>query len=638
MTSRHFFGLRTAGRSADVVLPMFAHSWLGLKDHDTFEIMARLKPGVGAERARSDVDVIYHHLLLEAAGSRLSVQKDNEIRAQRIELKAGLRGTSETNDRFATELRILLAVVGIALLIACVNIANLLLTRAAARQREIAVRLAIGASRNRLIRQLLTESVFLAAIGGALGLLFAKWGVGMILAVLSQGQSPIPFDFSTDPRILSFTVAVSLFTGIFFGLAPALMATQSNMNPILKGIEAGGSALPLRRRFASSLVILQVALSLVLLIGAGLLLRTLQQIYAVDTGFERDKVLLAWIFPAPAGYDHPKEMRLYRELNEKLNEIPGVKSASLSRYRLVTSRPYRKVWTEDFQARGRVDHEVFCGPVGTHFFETMGIQLLRGRDFSAADAENAPKVAIVSETMARTYFDDGNAIGKRLTFEASGAQVSARVVGVVKDIRRAPWRWKSTAAVYIPIMQAAADDLGQMNLVVRTSTKAASILVSIRKCVQAVAKDLPVSDAETQKQEIDDNLGEQRSLATLLSFFGALTLFLASIGLYGAMSYTVERRTKELGIRMVLGAKKRDLLQMVLVDTATLVAIGVAIGISVSAGATRFIASLLFGVATTDLTTVLSAVLGMFAIALLAGYLPARRAAKVDPTVALHCE
>jgi predicted permease len=261
-----------------------------------------------------------------------------------------------------------------------------------------------------------------------------------------------------------------------------------------------------------------------------------------------------------------------------------------------------------------------------------------GRDFTAADTENAPKVAIISETMARIYFRNGNAIGKHVTFEASGAPVAAQVIGVVKDIRRAPWQRESSVAVYIPVMQAPADDLGQMNLVVRTRARPTSILVSVRKCVQAVAKDLPVSDAETQKQEIDDNLGEQRSLAKLLSFFGALTLLLASIGLYGTMSYTVERRTKELGIRMALGAEKRDVLQMVLVDTAILVAIGVAIGIPVTIGATRFIASMLFGVTTTDPATLLSAALGMFAIALLAGYLPARRATKVDSTVALRYE
>ncbi|MGA8596663.1 MAG: ABC transporter permease [Bryobacteraceae bacterium] len=638
VTSPHFFGTHVAGRSADVVLPMFVRRWLALKDHDTFEVMARLKPGITIEQARADLDVIYHHALLEAAGSRLSAQTKLDIRAQRIELKPGLRGTSDTNDRFALELRILLAIVAITLLIASVNVANLLLARAAARQREIAVRLAIGASRRRVIRQLLTESILLATVGGAVGLLFAKWGVGLILAVLAYGQSEIPFDLSPDLKILAFTGAVSILTGILFGFAPALTAMQIDLNPVLKGTERSTDAGPLRRRLAKSFIVSQVALSLVLLIGAGLLLRTLQQIYAVDTGFERDKVLIAWIFPAPAGYDRAREMTLYRELHEKLNEIPGVESASLMRYRLVTSLPYRNVRLEDAPGVSNDVHRVFCGPVAPQFFKTMGIHLLMGRDFSPADTENAPKVAVISESMARAYFPNKNAIGKHLAVEETQANVDMQIVGVVKDIRRHPWEQGSTAAVYIPLAQAPADDLGQMNLVVRTRAKPTSILASVRNCVQSLAKDLPLINAQTQEQEIDDNLGGQRSLATLLSFFGALALLLASIGLYGTMSYTVERRTKEIGIRMALGAEKKDMLWMVLGETITLVAIGVAIGVPVAVAATRFIASMLFNVKTADPITIVVAILGMLAISLLAGYIPARRATRVDPMVALRYE
>jgi predicted permease len=638
VTSPRFLGLRAAGKSPDVILPMFVHPWLALKDHDTFEIMARLKPGVTSEQARADLDVVYHQALLKTAGSRLSPQTEREMRAQRIKLKPGLRGTPDTNGRFAIELRILLAVVAITLLIASVNVANLLLARAAARQREIAVRLAIGASRRRLIRQLLTESVLLAAIGGALGLMFAKWGVGIILTVLSYGQDPIPFNLSPDMGLLAFTSAVSLLTGILFGLAPALTATKIDLSPVLKGTESGAESRPLRRRLANSFVIAQVALSLVLLIGAGLLLRTLRQIYAVDTGFERDNVLLMWVFPAPAGYGRAREMSLYRELYEKLNEIPGIESASLMRYRLVSSLPYRNVRTRDSQAKSTGTHEVFCGPVAPRFFETMGIPLLLGRDFSPADTENAPKVAVISESMARVYFENSNAIGKHLGVEEAQATVDMQIVGVVKDIRRHPWNRDSAAAVYVPLLQAPADDLGQMNLVVRTRAKPASILASVRSRVQVLDKNLPVSGVETQGQEIDENLGGQRSLATLLSFFGTLALLLASIGLYGTMSYTVERRTKELGVRIALGAERKDMLWMVLRETIALVAIGVAIGVPVAVAAARFIASMLFGVDTTDPITIFLAILGMLAICLIAGYIPARRATRVDPMVALRYE
>jgi putative ABC transport system permease protein len=268
----------------------------------------------------------------------------------------------------------------------------------------------------------------------------------------------------------------------------------------------------------------------------------------------------------------------------------------------------------------------------------MGIRLLAGREFSLADTENAPKVAVISESMARTYFQNTNAIGKHLAFEGPQAGTGIEIVGVVKDIRRHPWERDSATAVYIPDLQAPPDDLGQMNLVVRTRIKPTNMIASVRSRVQALDKDLPVGDAQTQEQEIDDNLGRQRSLATLLSFFGTLALALASIGLYGTMSYTVARRTRELGIRVALGAEKKDILQMVLREAAMQVALGVAIGVLMAMLATRLIASMLFGVKTADPMTISFAILGMFAIALLAGYIPARRATRVDPIIALRYE
>ncbi len=403
VTPRRFFGRNVAGRSADVVLPMFVHPQLALKDHDTFEIMGRLRPGVTPQQARADLDVIYRRVLTEPAGSRLTPQVGQEIHAQRIELKPGLRGTSGLSEEFGTELNILMAVVGIALLIASVNIANLLLSRAASRQKEIAVRLAIGASRGRLVRQLLTESVLLSVLGGALGLLFAQWGVGFLLTVLSYGRTAVSFELEPDVRTLGFTFGVSLLTGILCGLAPALRATRVDLNPVLKGTGSKESR-PLPHGLAKSLVVSQVALSLILLIAAGLLIRSLGQLYQVDTGFNRDKVLVGWVIPVLAGYDHSKEMRLYEELMEKLNAIPGVRSASLSRYRLLFARPDRNLWVQGSAPVVDAEREVYCYPVGPRFFETQGIGLLLGRGFSSADAETAPKVAVISESVARQFF------------------------------------------------------------------------------------------------------------------------------------------------------------------------------------------------------------------------------------------
>jgi predicted permease len=637
VTPRRFFGRNAAGRSADVVLPMFVHPQLALKDHDTFEIMGRLKPGVTQEQARADLDVIYRRVLTERAGSRLTPRVEQKIHAQRIELKPGLRGTSGLSEEFGTELNILMAVVGIALLIASVNIANLLLARAASRQKEIAVRLAVGASRGRLVRQLLTETVLLSVLGGTLGLLFAEWGTGFLLTVLCYGRTAVSFELEPDVRILGFTLAVSLLTGILCGLAPALRATRVDLNPVLKGTGSRESR-PLRHGLARSLVVSQVALSLVLLIAAGLLIRSLGQLYQVDTGFNRDKVLVGWVIPVLAGYDHAKEMRLYEELTEKLNAIPGVRSASLSRYRLLFARPDRNLWVEGSASVVDADREVYCYPVGPRFFETQGIGLLLGRGFSSADAETAPKVAVISESVARQFFPNKDPIGRRLGFGKPEASGDFQIVGVVRDIQPHLREQQPLRAVYIPYTQAFPDDYGQMTFVIRTALDPSGIVPAVRHQVQLIARDLPLSDVKTQAADADEKLGDERALATLLGVFAALGLVLASIGLYGTISYGVARRTNEVGIRMALGARQEDMLRMVLGEALLLVAIGVAIGVPLSIAGTRLISTLIFGVKPTDAAAISSASGVMIAVASLAAYLPARRATKVDPIVALRYE
>jgi predicted permease len=616
VTSPAFYGLNVAGRSADVVLPMFMQSRLALGDHDTFGIMARLKPGAGPEQARADLDVIYQQALTQMASSGNTPQAQQEIRAQKIQLKPGIRG--ESTPGFDSELRILLAVVSVVLLIACLNIANLLLARAVGRQREIAVRLSLGAGRGRVIRQLLTESILLAALGGVIGLLVAQWLVSGLLAVFSSGNDPIPFDLGLDMRILAFTGAVSLLTGILFGLAPALAATRVDLIPMLKGAE--GESRPLRRRLTKSLVIAQVALSLALLIGAGLLIRSLQQLYRVDTGYERDKLLTMWVYPALIGYDRAKELRLYREAVENLSAIPDVQSASLARRALGIGKGLNSV--------------------GPRFFETTGIGLLQGREFSTADTETAPRVAIISESVAQRFLPNVNPIGQPIPDElAEFADLGrdVQIVGVVRDTRRL-WSAKGDPAIYIPYTQASSQQLGQMKFFVRTAGKPMNIVSAVRQQIQSIEKDLPLVGVATQDEEVKGQAGEERSMAMLIGFFGALALVLSSIGLYGTMSYAVSRRTRELGIRLALGAQRKDLLRMVLSEALQQVVIGVAIGIPVALAGARMIASMLFGVNTTDPATISVAVLVMGAIALVAGYLPARRATKVDPMEALRCE
>ena len=638
VTSPRFFGRNVAGRSADVVLPMAFHFQLGLNDHDTFEIMARLKPDMTAEQACADLDVGFQQSLTRDVGSLISPQMQQEIRAQKIVLSPGFRGESQPTENFATEIRILAGVVGIALLIASVNVASLLLARASARQKEIAVRLALGAGRARLIRQLLTESVLLAGLGGALGLLFAHWGGSLLLAVLSGSGSTIPFQLSPDPRVLVFTAGLSLLAGVLFGLAPALACARVELNPVLKGAEGHSGARAAHGRLTKSLSISQVALSLSLLIGAGLLLRALQQFYAVDTGFERENIVQGWVFPALEGYDRPTEMRLYRELLEKFNATPGVQSASLSRLRMIFGNWYRDAWVQGAAVDVAETRQVYCDPVGPRFFATMGIPLLLGREFSAADTETSPKVAIISESLARKFFPNVNPLGRRFGFDSAQSSGDIEVIGVVKDVRHHLEEQRLPEAAWIPYTQATTEMYGQMNFLVRTTTDPASVIPALRERVRSVDKSLPLVGVETQEAEVDEYLGDQRSMATLLSFLAALALALATIGLYGTMSYAVGRRTRELGIRFALGAQRGEVLRMVLRETMSLAVIGVAIGVPVGLAAARLLSSMLFGVKTTDAATISTAILVMCATALLAGYLPARRAIRVDPMVALRYE
>jgi predicted permease len=438
-------------------------------------------------------------------------------------------------------------------------------------------------------------------------------------------------------RILAFTFGVSLLTGILCGLAPALRASRVDLNTVLKGTWTKESR-PLRHGLAYSLVVSQVALSLILLVGAGLLIRSLEQLYHVDTGFNRDKVLVGWVMPVLAGYDHAKEMRLYEKLLEELNAIPGVRSASVSRYRLLFARPDRSLWVQGSAPGVDAEREVYCYPVGPRFFETQGIGLLLGRGFSSTDAQTAPKVAVISESVVREFFPNQDPIGRRLGFGKSEASGDFQIVGVVRDIQPHLRERQPLRAVYIPYTQAFPDDYGQMTFVIRTALDPSSIVPAVRHQVQLIDRDLPLGDVKSQAADADEKLGDEKSLATLLGLFAALGLVLASIGLYGTISYGVARRTNEVGIRMALGARKGDMLRMVLGEALSLVAVGVAIGVPLAIAGARLISTLIFGVKPTDPGTIAFSSAVVLAVASLAAYLPARRATKVDPMVALRCE
>jgi ABC-type antimicrobial peptide transport system permease subunit len=622
-----FLGLKVAGKPAEVILPIRLRPQLALKDLDKFaigraadllQIVARLKTGISSEHARAELDLIYQQFLAQTAGAD---QRGNH--PEKIGLRPGFRGDEELPRDAALELRILASVVGIVLLIASVNVAGLLLARATGRASEMAMRLAVGASRFRLIRQLLIESVLLAALGGALGLLLAKWVASVFSVVLFQGLNTPNIDFSLDSRTLAFTAAVSFLTGVLFGLAPALAATRIDLNPILRGSEASSRSGPARYGLGKSLVVAQVALSLTLLIGAGLMIRSLGQLYGVDTGFERDKVLTLMAYPALIGYEGEREVNLDRALLERINAVPGVESASLALFQIY---------------RG-------ASLVGPRYFETEGIGLVAGREFSTADMHSDAKIAVISESLARKFFPNENPIGQRFGFELGGGlniqpkTGDIQIIGVARDIKPDLWKQEWSGGFYLPFNQAPPRALGQVQLLVRTAGDPNNLIPAIRRAAQSIEKDLPLVNTKTQAEEMNEKyLGGTRSLTTLLGFFGALAVTLAAIGLYGTMSYTVGRRTKEIGIRLALGAQSKDMFRMALGETLMLTAIGIFIGLPLAMAVCRLIAGMLFGVKATDPITIASAILVMLTISLLAGYFPARRATKIDPMDALRHE
>jgi ABC-type antimicrobial peptide transport system permease subunit len=623
VTAPRFAGLNPGTSSAAIDLPMFLQPRLALRDHDTFKVVGRLKPGVLQAQAEADLDAIYQQELTERtilAPSNSSNASPVSGRPQeKIVLRSGLRGLFDSESRLASELRMLLAVVAIVFLIASVNVASLLLARASGRRLEIAVRLAIGAGRARLMRQLLTESLLLAIMGGMLGLLLAYWGVAALLSVLADGRNPISFSLTPDPRVLAFTGIASIFAAVLFGLAPAMAATRIELTPALKdeSSQAGAG----RQCLARSLVVSQIALSVTLLIAAGLMIRSLMRLRQVEPGFEREKVVALGVYPALIGYSYSREIGLYREVMNKLAVIPGVRSATFTRLSL------------DNRA----------GPVGPRFFETMGISVLRGRDFTEADMQAGPKVAIVSHSLARKLFSDEDPLGKRLPaenldYDELKTDGEILVIGVVSDVRHTLRNEASDRDVYIPYTQAPPRMLGQGQFLARTATNPAAVIPAIRQSIQSVERDLPLDNVETISEQMYDSLGQERSMATLLAFFAALALILASTGLYATISHSVANRTKEVGIRMALGAQRPGILWMVLWETFKLFGVGIGIGVIVALGAARLISALLFGVSSADPASIVGGLLVMLATAAAAGYLPARRASRIDPILALRHE
>jgi predicted permease len=628
------------GQAAHILVPMATHLQLAMKDNDTVRIVGRLKPELTENQAAAELTLVYQQILTESAGIHPTPEQQRLVLEKKIRLRPAGRGGL---DGFSTQLRILAGVVGMVLLIACANVANLLLARGASRQREMAVRLAIGAGRWRLVRQLLTESTLLALMAGCLGMLLALWGGQLLWALFSGDATPI----SPDMRVLGFTASVSLLTGIAFGLLPALRATRVNLTPALKEGNLGvgyssRSAVGWRWGLGRVLVVLQIGLSLTLLIGAGLLLRSLENLSRVDVGFDRENVLDMWVMPTMVGYDVPKEHNLYWQLLERLNALPGVQSASLSRLQLFSGFWARPVSIPGFApGANQEDMRVSCNMTAPKFFATMGIPMLLGRDFTPADSAASPQVAIISESMAREYFEGENPVGRHFRFTGEDATGDIEIVGVTKDILtefREEQSKRSPRAAYIPFTQAPPTMTGQAVIEVRTAVNPGDIAAVIYEAVQALDKNLPMGSVETQDEIVNKSLGGQRSLSGMTAFFGLLALLLATIGLYGTMSHSVGQRTKEIGIRMALGAGRQNVLLMVLRDGMLLTFVGIGAGLALGAVLTRLLANQLYNLSGTDPLTFTAVSLFLMVVALVASYIPARRAMRMDPIATLRYE
>jgi putative ABC transport system permease protein len=593
-------------------------------------VFARLKPNVTLQQAQAEMDTIAANVRQQYFGGG-----DAKDPGSWGLLLRSLREIVVGNIRPA--LLMLMFAVGFVLLIACANVANLLLARAAARQKEVAIRTALGASRWRVVQQLLTESVLLALIGGGLGLLLASWGMRLLLS-LDENLIPRAHEIGIDGRVLAFTFGVSLSTGIIFGLVPALQSSKTDLHETLK--EGGRTGVAHTRRWLrGSLVVFEVTSAIVLLIGAGLLIKSLWHVQKVNPGFDPYNLLLMQVSLPNTKYKEPAQIDgFYQRMQQEIAALPGVKSAGIS-----SSIPLSGMNSSgSFTIEGRTVPPGQMAPWGSRwaagatYFQTMNIPLIRGRYFDDRDVADSPGVAIIDETMARKFWSNEDPLGKRITFEGGRNNPRWReIVGIVGHVKQTGLDGESPVQYYFPHRQRSSSNVF---LVVRTTTKPESLTSAVRGVIQSMDKELPVFRVMTMERMVENSTSQRRFSTILMGVFALVALVLASVGLYGVMSYTVAQRTHEIGIRMALGASAANVKRLVVRQGMILVALGIAAGLTAAYGLTRLMASLLFGVRATDPLTFVAFPLALALVALLACYLPARRATKVDPMVALRYE
>ncbi len=637
---RDFFGT-TVGDSPDIWVPLSMEGqlppgWKGIND-PTFQslyLIGRLKAGVGVEQAGAETNLLFKQILLGYAGPQPSAERLQDIQKARIELTPAGRGLSELRKEFSLALKILMVVVGVVLVIACANIANLLMARAAARQQEFTVRAALGASAIRIGRQLLTESLLLALLGGAAGVVLGSWGSSALLSMVSTGPQTVPVNVEPNIRVLGFTLLVSVISALVFGTAPAIRSSRVELSASLRSNRASSSMT--RSLLGKTLLVSQVALSLLLLVGAGLFVRTLVNLQRVDTGFNQEHVLLFQIDTDSIGYKQDSSLvKLYKDVEERVSSLPGVRAASFSMFAFNQGG-----WTSPASTRGdsssaRVEQGVRNNSVGPDFFSAMGLPIMNGRGFGAQDAEKSPKVAVISEALAQRLFPGGSPLGRRFGRGGPEHSEDIEVIGIVKNAKYGDLMEEPQPMAYYPYSQ----EINYLSAFeVNFSGEPGSIVAEARRAIKEVNQDLPIVEVVRMSEHVGRSLVQQKLIANLSSFFGLLALLLACIGLFGIMSYSVAKRTNEIGIRIALGAGRGDVLRLVMREGLVPVLIGVAIGLPTAIASSRVVTSLLFGLKPADPLTICLATLLLLAVAALAGYLPARKASRVDPMTALRCD
>jgi predicted permease len=613
----------------------------------------RLKPGVTETQAKASLQPFMHSMLenevREAAFAHASAYDREQFLKCYIDVLPGSQGRSYIRPGLSTPLWVLMAITGAVLLITCANLANLLLARASGRQREIAVRLAIGAGRGRIVRQLLAETICLSILGAVAGLALAFAADRALMAIyLPSDSAGLSISAAPDLRILVFTLAVTLLTGVMFGLAPALRTTRPDIARTLKdegGAVVGGGHGKLR----NSLVVAQVSLSLLLLIGAGLFLRTLNNLSSLGPGFPAERLVGFQIDPSLSGYTPERAKVFYQQLTGSLGSIPGVQSVGLAAMRILQGGEWdSSVTVEGYNPATPKDRpEPFMNSISPNYFATLGVPIVLGRDFTINDNHEiksgpqpddwSPTAVMINEKFARLYFQGRNPIGRHIGFgEDPGTHTVMEVIGVVKDIKYTSLRDEIPAQAYVPYL--GSHFLGSMTVYLRTAADPKQVMPAVRAKVRELDANLPIYEMRTTEAQISNSLASERMIASLSSVFGALATLLAALGLYGVMAYSVAQRKREIGIRMALGAEPATVVWMVMRDVLLLVAVGIAIGVPAAIALSRVVATQLYGLSAHDPSTLALAVAALALVAGAAGYLPARRASRLDPMVALRYE